>query len=135
MKVPKTQQIKREGVLQHHRQGEQYSLSVFNNQGNGNSQVVYKVTNTDRNMQWSMCKFEAWKKTRTDAKMEACPDNLLCSPDPAALCEWLSLFAAETRNAQGKPYTPSFYQLLSGLLRYMQTANPEALNFLDKRDK
>ena len=96
----------------------------------------YKVPNTEKNTQWSMRNFEAWKKARTDAKLEACPDDLLCSTDPAVLSEWLSLFAAETRNAKGKPYAPtSIYQLLSGLLRHMRTANPEALNFLDKRDK
>lgn len=74
------------------------------------------VSNTERSMQWSMRNFEAWKKACTDAKLEACPDDLLCSTDPVALCEWLSLFAAETRNAKGKP---SICQLLSSLLRHM----------------
>ena len=82
----------------------------------------YKVANTERNTQWSMRNFEAWKKARADAEMEACPDDLLLTNDPAALCEWLSLFAAEIRNAKGKPYAPSsIYQLLSGLLRHMRT--------------
>ena len=92
---------------------------------------AYKVPSTERNTQWSMCN---WQKAHTKAKLETCPDDLLCSTDLAALSESLSLFAAEMRNAKRKPYI-SIYKLLSGLLRYMQTANPEALNFLDKRDK
>ena len=36
--VPKTQEIEREGVMQYRGQGEPYSLLVFNNRGNGNSE-------------------------------------------------------------------------------------------------
>ena len=72
----------------------------------------------------------------TEAKLKGCLDDLLCSTDQAALCEWLSLFAVVIRNAKGKPYAPSsIYQLVSGLLKHMRTANLEVLKFLDKMDK
>ena len=67
----------------------------------------------------------------TEAKLKGCLDDLLCSTDQAALCEWPSLFAVEIRNAKGKPYAPSIYQLVSGLLKHMRTANLEVLKFLD----
>ena len=62
----------------------------------------YKVANTERNTQWSMRNFEAWKKACADAEIEACPEDLLLTNDSTALREWLSLFAAETRNVKGK---------------------------------
>ena len=55
---------------------------------------------------------------------------------PTLLSHWLSKYAADTRTVQGKIYPPStLYQLLTGLLRYMRDTNPEAPNFLDKKDQ
>ncbi len=48
--------------------------------------------------------------------------------DSAKLDKWLSMFAVETINGQGKCYTPSTtYQILSGFLRSMREINPDRL--------
>ena len=68
--------------------------------------------------------------------IEPCPHDLLFSTNPALLSHWLSKYPAETHTVQGKAYPPStLCQLLTGLLRYMRDTNPEAPNFLDKKDQ
>lgn len=80
----------------------------------------YKVPNTERKYAVEHAQLRNLKKGTHTHKGGSLPGPL-CSTDPAALCEWLSLFAAETRNAKGKPYASSTYQLLSSLLRHMQS--------------
>ena len=63
------------------------------------------------------------------------PDDILLSSDPKILNERLSRYIVETRKESGQSYPPStLHQLLCGLLRYMRQTNPDALNFLDKKD-
>ena len=96
----------------------------------------YVPLNTEKNTKWAIKNFAAWKEARVKRGIEPCPDDLLFSTDPALLSHWLSKYAAETRTVQGKAYPPStLYQLLTGLLRYMRDTNPEAPNFLDKKDQ
>ena len=56
-----------------------------------------------------------------------------CSADE--LNAWLPVFVAETRNKEGKKYSPkTIYGLLTGILRRMTTENSHYPHFLEQKD-
>ena len=86
--------------------------------------------NTDKSTKWALTNFLDWAKEKN-----VNPGDILLSSDPKILNEHLSRYIVETRKESGQSYPPStLHQLLCGLLRYMRQTNPDALNFLDKKD-
>ena len=78
-----------------------------------------------------------WKwHNSLDTTVEKCPEVVLhaeCLADE--LNTWLPVYVAETRNKEGKRYSPKMiYSLLTGILRHMTTENPRYPNFLDKKN-
>ena len=56
--------------------------------------------------------------------------------DVTELNHWLCLYVLKTQCTDGKKYLiTTIYQLLSGILRYMRTVDPESPNFLDREFK
>lgn len=93
--------------------------------------------NTQLNTQWAMINYNSWwqwrcKQSQTDDDKP--PEDILkpeCSI--ALLNQWLPYYVSETRNKEGKRYSPkTLYSLLSGILRHMRIENPHYPNFLDK---
>ncbi len=86
------------------------------------------VKNTQKNTDWALCNFNAWREERQKRRIdEKCRPGLFDSPpwDVAELNRWLCLYVLETRRADGKKYPIStVYQLLSGVLRHMRSATP-----------
>ena len=92
--------------------------------------------NTQKNTGWALRNFSEWRKEREKRCIgEKCRPGLFDSPpwDVAELNHWLCLYVLETRRTDGKKYPiTTVYQLLSGILRYMRTVDPECPNFLDR---
>ena len=104
---------------------------------------IKKKLKTAKCTNWAVNVFQEWREKRNKASPEdLVPCDLLeqkygqeaSSFEPLIRC--FSLFLAEARNRDGKPYTPlSLQGLLFGLLRYMRQQNPYAPNFMDKKDE
>ena len=92
--------------------------------------------NTEKSTKWALRNFEAWLEARNlSVPGEQVPHDLLQSDDPTLINKWFSRFVMETRNSKGESYSPSsINQLLAGLLRHMCSVNPNAPNFLDKKN-
>ena len=94
----------------------------------------YAPNNTQLNTQWAMNNFKDWWKWHNsfDRTIDKCPEVVL-TPECSAeeLNAWLPVYVSETRNKEGKRYSPkTIYSLLVRILRYM-TENPRHLNFLE----
>ena len=85
---------------------------------------------------WALKNLKDWHSDYKSRYPDMCPQEILtpyCSKEN--LNKWLSTFAVETRNHQGKPYPPkTIYSLLCGILREMRNTNPHYPNFLNKED-
>ena len=97
----------------------------------------YAPNNTQLNTQWAMNNFKDWWKWHNsfDRTIDKCPEVVL-TPECSAeeLNAWLPVYVSETRNKEGKRYSPkTIYSLLVRILRYM-TENPRHPNFLEKND-
>ena len=95
----------------------------------------HALKNTKLNTQWAMNNFSAWWKWHNNLESsEKCPEVLMtpkCSAED--LNQWLPVCVGETRNKEGKRYSPkTIYSLLTGVLRNMSTENPHYPNFLEK---
>ena len=88
--------------------------------------------NTKRNNEWAAINFAEWAKARAlKSPEELVLDTLLSCLDEKLLCKWLCCYVMETRQASGKPYSPtSIYALLCGLLGIVHS-NGIVHNFLD----
>lgn len=104
-----------------------------------------KKLKTAKCTNWSVNVFHNWivkRNKETETPENLIPSDLLeqkyeqeaSSVEP--LVQWLSLFVVEACGRDGKPYTPlSLQGLLFGLLRYMRQQDPNAPNFMDKKDR
>ena len=91
--------------------------------------------NTEKNTRWALKCFCEWRSARNGSDKDSCPFDLLEIQNPPDLDKWISIFIAEVRRVDGKPYPPrSIHQLLSGLLRYMRQHDPDAPNILDRKN-
>ena len=85
---------------------------------------------------WALKNLKDWHSDYKSRYPDMCPQEILtpyCSKEN--LNKWLSTFAVETRNHQGKPYPPkTIYSLLCGILHEMRNTNPHYPNFLNKED-
>ena len=83
------------------------------------------LLNTEKNTEWVVCNFEAWRKARNKKFEEQCSSNILSSTDMKELCDWLCKYIAEIRKTDGTEHTPrSLYFLLAGLQRHIRQLNP-----------
>jgi len=81
--------------------------------------------NTEKNTEWAVQNFEAWRSARNKKFEEKCLSTILSSTDMKELCDWLCKCIAETRKSDGTEYTPrSLYLLLAGLQRHIRKLNP-----------
>lgn len=99
-----------------------------------------KKLKTAKCTNWAVNVFQEWREKRNEASPnDLIPCDLLEQTHASsveALVHWFSLFLAEVRSRDGKPYTPvSLQGLLFGLLRHMRQRNPQAPNFMDKKDQ
>ena len=95
--------------------------------------------NTATMTKWAVTNFLAWQTGRNKIfdgdQAKQVPTTLLQSTASSILSKWLSLYCAEARKKDGGPYPPkTVYALLTGLLRHMQSLNPECPNFFDFSD-
>ena len=99
-------------------------------------EIGYKPPNTSKNTKWALKNFEEWRMARNSSvPNDEVPPSLLTDHNPIQLNKWLSRFVIETRKNKGKQYPPStIHQLLTGILRHMRESNPQAPNFLDKKN-
>ena len=75
---------------------------------------------------WALDNFKSWMGHRNSCSADKCPENLLEEMEPSHLNKWLSIFIAETRKVNEKPYPPtSLHLLLSGLQHYMKSLDKE----------
>ena len=81
--------------------------------------------------------FLKWLHERNEQHLgeEKYPVDILEKANPDAINYWFPLFIAEVHCADSQEYPPqTLHQILSGLLRYMHSVDPQCPNFLDKKD-
>lgn len=81
-----------------------------------------------------MTNYNSWWQWHVKQDCEGLPPVILmpeCSVE--LLNHWLPIYVSETRNQEGKRYSPkTLYSLLMRILHYMRLENPHYPNFLDK---
>lgn len=93
--------------------------------------------NTEKTDRWALANLNEWYVDYNDRNADKkCPEEVLTpQATKEALNTWLCVFVTETRGKKGDAYRPKTLQfLLSGILRYMKSRNPEYPNFMDKDD-
>ena len=90
---------------------------------------------TEKITKWALKCFCEWRSASNGSDEDSCPLDVLEIQNPTDLDKWLSIFTAEVRRVDGKPYPPrSIHQLLSGLLQYNETTWPRCPEYLDRKN-
>lgn len=100
--------------------------------------VPHIPKNTSASTRWAFKNLGDWfvaHNSEATSNDDRCPDDVLspsCSPE--VLNRWLCVFVSETRGHNGEPYpSRTLYAILTGIIRYMRSNNPNYPNFLEKK--
>jgi len=97
---------------------------------------TYIPKNTAHCTIWTVCVFKRWVEQCNKFMDVSYPADLLeKSYDIKVICDCLQHFVTEA-SMDGTKYPPkSLHQFLCGLLRYAKHEQPDAVNFLDRKDQ
>ena len=89
--------------------------------------------NTTKSTDWAVRVFRSWVTQRNERLPgDKCPEDILLTDDHEFLCQWLCVFASETRKEDGSQYTPrSIAQMFAGLQRYINSASKDPVRLVD----